>query len=268
MAEKRIELNRLYNTRDLGGYKNREGKTIRPRKLIRSGALGGGTSGDWEILMKEYQLKTIVDFRTEEEIKEKPDPQLPKVTYIKNPILSAKMLGITRESDSEKRGLEELAEYIRSVDGNCKDFYRRTYPVFVTDANALKHYKRFFQILLDQEEGAVLWHCSAGKDRVGTGTALLFSALDVDRELIEKDYLLSGGYLEPETLQMIAEIKKHTDDACIEKGVRILNGVESEYLETVFQVIDTEYGSMNHFLAEQMGLDKDKREYLKEKYLM
>jgi hypothetical protein len=38
----------------------------------------------------------------------------------------------------------------------------------------------------------VLFHCSAGKDRTGVATALLLSALGVDRETIIQDYLASA----------------------------------------------------------------------------
>ena len=37
--ETRIELENLYNTRDLGGYHTLEGKKIRPKRLLRSGTL-------------------------------------------------------------------------------------------------------------------------------------------------------------------------------------------------------------------------------------
>ena len=55
---------------------------------------------------------------------------------------------------------------------------------------AVKAYKQFFDILLDQEEGAILWHCSEGKDRTGLASLLILHALGVPPETIMEDYLL------------------------------------------------------------------------------
>ena len=47
---------------------------IKEHMLIRSGALAGITKADQDRLIKEYHLKTVIDFRTETERQEKPDP--------------------------------------------------------------------------------------------------------------------------------------------------------------------------------------------------
>jgi protein-tyrosine phosphatase len=38
---------------------------------------------------------------------------------------------------------------------------------------------KFFQELINQEEGAILWYCTAGKDRAGFGTVLLLWSTSV-----------------------------------------------------------------------------------------
>ena len=47
----RIPLERLYNTRDLGGIKTLDGQRIRPHRLIRSGQLSGMTEKDARVLV-------------------------------------------------------------------------------------------------------------------------------------------------------------------------------------------------------------------------
>ena len=47
----------VYNTRDLGGYTVKDGRTIRHCRLLRSGALGKCTESDIRQLTKEYGLK-------------------------------------------------------------------------------------------------------------------------------------------------------------------------------------------------------------------
>lgn len=63
-------MERLYNTRDLGGIETTDGRRIRPHRLIRSGQLSGMTERDARVLAEEYELKTVVDFRTENNFSE------------------------------------------------------------------------------------------------------------------------------------------------------------------------------------------------------
>ena len=65
----------------------------------------------------------------------------------------------------------------------------KQYESLVHDEYSIKQYARFLDVLLHQNEGAVLWHCSAGKDRVGVGTALLLCALGVPKKTIYEDFM-------------------------------------------------------------------------------
>lgn len=56
------------------------------------------------------------------------------------------------------------------------------YDGILLTERAKRGYSRFFRILLRQEDGAVLRHCSAGKDRAGLASALLLYALGADNE--------------------------------------------------------------------------------------
>ena len=112
------------------------------------------------------------------------------------------------------------------------DVYKR--QALVSDDFSVTGLKHFFDILLAQKEGAVLWHCSAGKDRVGTATALLLTALGVEREVIIRDYLLTNGYLEPETEAMVAKVAAKVQNERLLTGIRILNGAERSYIESMF----------------------------------
>ena len=51
---------------------------------------------------------------------------------------------------------------------------------------------RLFEILASKERLPVVLHCTAGKDRTGVSTAFLLSILNVSRDLIEADYLLTN----------------------------------------------------------------------------
>ena len=53
------------NFRDLGGYRTRDGRTVRWGMLFRSGAMDGLTAADYAYLGK-IGIRTVCDFRSNE----------------------------------------------------------------------------------------------------------------------------------------------------------------------------------------------------------
>ena len=142
----RIPLEGLHNTRDLGGFETADGRKIRPRRLIRSGQLSGMTEKDKQVLTEDYGLRTDVDFRTGQERTEAPDPRLPGVAYVENPILSDQAIGITREKDSEEDMMKLLVqqmstsekaaeEYMAGLYRNYGSFFQTAVPEVLRDSS-------------------------------------------------------------------------------------------------------------------------------------
>lgn len=162
----RILLEGIPNARDLGVYKTKDGHQIKPRRLIRSGCLTGMTEADTKILTEDYELRAIVDFRTAAELSEKPDPTLPGVTYMHNPILNEAQMGMTHEEKAENKGLLDfLVELIQTGENGPEQFMSDLYAQLVLHEETVRRYRTFFDAVLNNREGALLWHCSAGKDR-------------------------------------------------------------------------------------------------------
>lgn len=141
------------------------------------------------------------------------------------------------------------------------------YRNLVMDPFSRQQYRKFFDILLAQEEGAVLWHCSAGKDRVGVGTALLLSALNVPRETILADYMMVNTFTADVVEGHLEKLKERLQNPQLIDCLRELMQVQESYLIRVFQAIEETYGTMDAFLEKEMGLDEERRERLREMYL-
>ncbi len=263
----RIPLEGVHNTRDLGGFITSDGSYIKPHRLIRSGELYNLTNNDKEILTGEYGLTKIIDFRTKTEREERPDPDMEGVSYVINPILEEKVLGITREKDPDHDVVSTVLSQLEENEGAGIAYMENLYRNFITSDFSKQQYTKFFDALLHQEQGAVLWHCSAGKDRVGTGTALLLSCLGVPRELIMADYMKVNEFGVENINQMVQNVMKKSGDIKLGEHIRTLFTVHKSYLETLFVKIEKEYGTVKRFLKEEMGLDKDATEMLKYKYL-
>lgn len=258
------------NARDLGGIETTDGRKLKSGRLIRSGMLGKLSAEDIEYL-RRANLKTVVDFRTVQEQIEKPDMKLEGVEYISCPILKGRTEGITREEpeteDEEAIRTVAMAKRLLASFPDGRTQMRMLYTFLVTEPHAIEHYRKFFEILLRHEEGALLYHCMLGKDRVGTGTALLLSALGVSREDIIKDYLITAERCAPGTEKLLENCRKYTDSEEELELIYELDIVEESYICSGLDTIDKKYGGMDRFLRNMMCLDMNKTERLKQLYL-
>ena len=258
----RVPLQSQNNTRDLGGYITTNGKYILPQRLLRSGDLYHLSNADKELLVNEYKLKTVIDLRSDAEREERPDTILKGVEYYHVPVFEEELAGISRENISIRNAVSAMGD-------SPSDFLLKQYEKFVTDQMCVKQYAKFFNILLHHEHGAILWHCSAGKDRAGIATALLMSALGVSRKMIREDYKNSNRYLAEDKEYVIRYLETKTIvDGRILELVSAMYGVQEAYLNKVFKTIDERYGSMSQFLRKQMYLTPRSIDELKKKYLI
>ncbi len=257
----RIPLQSLPNTRDLGALIAKDGRHILPRKLIRSGALYHVSMLDRDTLLDEYRIAAVVDFRSDAERKIKPDTVLPGVKYYHIPILEDDTLGISRNMD--------LLSMVTAFQGDPDELMRRQYVNFIKDQFSIKQYARFMDVVLRQNGGAVLWHCSMGKDRAGVGAALLLCALGIPRETIFEDYMKTNLYLDNELEYVIRYMEsKMVVDNKVMETIRTLYKVKREYLEAVFESIEKTYGTVEHFLRKALYMTPKNIESLQDKYLI
>lgn len=260
----RIPLEGLTNTRDLAGFETRDGRRIRPHRLIRSGRLFDATGKDRRILSEDYGVSIVVDFRTDSERRLAPDPAVERARNHHLPIYQTVGLTGPEGDDADLFGMAaQLLDRGDDGGGFMMDLYRD----FVRSPAARTQYRRFFDLLLEAEEGAVLWHCSAGKDRAGAGTALLLTALGVPREAMVEDYLKSNDFA-GEIIELLAEEGcRRMGDPRAGRIVRRIIRAEAPYIQSLFEEAETRYGSMEAFLERGLGLMPSQLRRLRENYL-
>lgn len=263
MEIKRIKLKTLKNTRDLGGFVGADNRKIKTGRLIRSGQLGKASTEDISVLTGRYNLKTIVDLRMDAEVKELPDKKPDGVNYIHFPLLDNSFLGIARDEYS----LQSWFKVFENSSLSPEKLFGEMYVKILMSDRVVPMVSEFFDLLINQKEGSVLWHCSAGKDRVGVVTALVLSALGVDRETIIEDYLMTERFSMAENLKAHIFLPLKVKDAKVRKCIYVLLGVRREYMENIFNIIDRDYGSTEKFLEERFGVDSVKINELRKNYL-
>lgn len=254
------------NFRDLGGMETADRRRVKPHRLLRCGHLHDLTAADRERLVAEYGLRTVIDLRTSGEMARKPDVVLPGVTYIHLPIFENQAEGVTRETVTEDDPVGRMIAMAEKMEGQAFQRMRELYKIFFDD-HGIAMYRRFFEQLLAQEKGAVLWHCTMGKDRCGTAAALLETALGVPYETVLADYLLTNDFVLPETEKTIQKARERIDDESLFEQMRILDSVYEEFLDTVLGIAKEHSGSLEAFIHQELGMTPKKTERLKELYL-
>ena len=222
-----------YNFRDLGSIPTNDNTYIKENLLIRTDELSQLNEDDLNLLA-ELNVKTIVDFRTEMERSQSID-RVPST--VKNEI----------HLDIMAANMNSFMEKIQSGNNDYKGLLKHFYTDLITSDNAITEYQTFFNILQNPENTSVIYHCTAGKDRTGIATALILESLNVDRTIIEYDYLLSNQFLESKYAHYIDQNPALAD----------LFLVNKEYLEHAFEVIEKQYYSTSDYLTDILKVDTD-----------
>lgn len=260
-----IKLQGAKNVRDLCDIPCVDGRKIKKGRIVRSANLSNITDSDIEFL-KCYNLKAIVDFRTEPEIKKAPDKEIEGVRWHFNPIIRELTLGVARRANY-KRSLEEIfLDFTIELGETAPQWLADLYIPLVSDEFSLANYRHFLDILKENKDGAVLYHCSAGKDRVGVGTMLILLLLGAKYEDILEDYLITNQSYQATIDGAIELGKERNVSQGILNAVGAVNGVVEGFLNKAYEIIMS-HGSVEAFFQNALGIDQSYIEEFRNNYL-
>lgn len=230
------------NFRDLGGYMTTEGRVTKWETVYRAGSPGSLTKADRAELTRRG-IRTICDFRSDAERADEPNPFVednPAVTYWTRDYaqdmgdLGAILTGPDASAETSRAAL--VAAY-------------RTIP--------LEHAESFARMFAFLAEGAtpLVFNCSAGKDRTGVAAALLLTLLGVPRETVIADYAMSDDIVDYRA-QMEESAKANPAYAFLRdlpwEIVEPLMASDPAYIESAFDAIEQDYGSVPAFIADEL----------------
>ena len=232
----RLRLDGAPNFRDIGGYRTADGKTVRRGRVYRSGQLSRLTESDYRQLA-QLHIAAVCDFRRSDEKQSSPTrwpatPGAPEFVTLANPAPEKRSATDLLASGADAA---EASRYLLDV-------YEKTVTTYAPS------FKTTFRRILDSDD-AVLYHCSAGKDRTGIFTALLLTFLGVPRATVVEDYLRSNAVVTDEQVEAMAKRTKGQPAAA-----RIILSVDASYLQLAFATIDRQYGSLDAYRRSQLGL--------------
>ena len=256
-----IGLTSAHNARQLGGYRIGK-KSVKENLLLRTAKISELSEADSILLCEKYKVQCVYDFRGKEESLSAPDVVPGKARYLSLALSFSggeSQLNVKLESEEQMIGM--LLQYAEhpSVQAMCTSMYD---IIFFEEASQ-EVYRQFFADLLtvDPEEGAVLWHCTQGKDRAGCASAMLLAALGADRELIMADFILSKDYYDP----MVSQIKTETEAQ--KTVINTLISANPEIFKATLDKVDAKYGSLSNYLTACIGVTPEMMNVLRDRYL-
>ncbi|MGI4739749.1 MAG: tyrosine-protein phosphatase [Janthinobacterium lividum] len=245
-----VTLQGTSNFRDLGGYPAAGGKHVKWGHIYRSSDISKLTDSDLQALQSRH-VALVCDLRGPQEVAQAPDRLPPGARRIELPAGSEKIDPRLLSGGAKTVNRDSL---MRAVYTNTSFFRAKYKPLFD-------------ELLALPGEEALLFHCTAGKDRTGIGAALVLAALGVDRPTILKDYAATDVYWQAGREQSLQRMTQAGMSAETMAAYRPLLAANPAYLAGTFAAIDKQYGSLDKYLATEMGLTPQKLMVLRTKYL-
>ena len=256
-----IGLTSAHNARQLGGYPI-GGQRIKDNLLLRTAKISALSEEDSTLLCDKYKVQCIYDFRDKEESLSAPDVIPGNTRYLSLALsFSQGDSQFDTKFESEEQMIGMLLQYAEhpSVQAMCTSMY----DIIFFEESSQEVYRKLFADLMtvEPEKGAVLWHCTQGKDRAGCASAMILAALGAGRELIMADFSLSKSYYDP----IASQIKTETEAQ--RTVINTLISANPEIFEATLDKVDAKYGSLKNYLTECIGVTPEMMNILRDRYL-
>jgi len=230
--DRTIELDLVFNVRDLGGLPTGDGRRTRRGRLFRADGVQRLAGADLE-RVRGLGLRTVIDLRTDGEIERSgrfPVEALP-VRWHHLPIIRRMW------SEDDLVATTGAADFLRDRYLDMLDVGARSLAAVVA---------------LVADGTPAMFHCAAGKDRTGVVSAVLLGLLDVPPDEISADYHATAGAMAALVDWLTLEHPQALD---------AMTSQPPEYLEAPIEAmdgflaeVDRRYGSMRG-LAHHLGID-------------
>lgn len=258
-AAARIALQGTPNFRDLGGLRTRSGRRLRDGQLFRTEGPAYLLDSDIEQLQR-LGLRLVCDLRSDTEREHQPN------AWCATTSLNLLNLDVSADLRAGGNAAWKALQTDPSVAGarNAMLHNYRSMP-----HGMAPHLRILFDHIIGHEEMPALIHCTAGKDRTGFAIAIILHALDVPRETIYADYMLSRRHASAERFgdSIVQAFTATLGFAPNPHVIDALVNVEESYLDTAWSEAEAIAGSFDGYIRDSIGLREDEIEQLRRSLL-
>lgn len=230
-ASREIPLQGAWNVRTFAGLQGRHGP-IPAEAFVRTADLGRLTDADRDALAAAG-VKLDIDLRTADEERQSPDLLARDERFDYQRI---SLMG-TEQMDLQKM----MASFPDTLGDAYVQWLGHSQPQF----------KQVFQRIAAQQDGTVLFHCTAGKDRTGIIAGLLLDLAGVPEADIVHNYAISAHYLQGQpkdsamNAQIMALIRKNPE---IGRKMAGMAGTAPDNMERFLAALRSQYGGAEGYL--------------------
>lgn len=172
MGERGVPFDKVFNFRDLGGYKTSDGRSVTWNRLFRADDLSRLSETDSERFAR-LGIRTVIDLRRPNEVEA--DGRIPQFD------------GFTYRHIHLVHPLWPRGEFADTAERVT--YVRERYRELSIDAAA--GFGEALRLIADPDVAPLVFHCIAGKDRTGILAGLTLSLLGVADDDVADDYALS-----------------------------------------------------------------------------
>jgi len=238
----------LPNARDLGGYQTVGGRMVATGALFRADSLSHASRADVAALAS-MGVRTVIDLRGDPEID----------TFGLGPWTGRRVhLPVGDAAHDIWRMITQASTGTRLNEQDISELMTSTYRNFVADGKARRQFAAALAVIATpNDRSAMLFYCTAGKDRTGWLAAVLLTALGVAQDDVYFDYLLTNerfttGPGADGRTSLLESLRARLGDS---QPVMPLLEARRSYLAAAFAEAESRYGGFSSFLRHGLGAD-------------
>jgi len=238
-----------HNVRDLGGFIMTDGRKLKQGVLYRAGRLDMLTTQGKSVLHDSCGVRCVIVFQNQHEQNQSSDSMTSDdgIKFINLPLFNSKSIAqlLFHHPDMNEETLLSAA-----TDSHSATMAASLYEELFTSSYSQQQLATFLRELATTDRDGVLWHCSHGRDRSGVASALLLAALGASKQTIITDF---------EWGARLADSNYKASPTSISLCTR--------YFYKFLTDIEQEYGAIENYLLQQIGLTNKEISALRTKWL-
>ncbi len=252
-STRHFALEGAHNVRDIGGYSTADGKTVAWGRVFRADSLDSLTPDD-QRAVADANVGTVVDFRGADEIAKSGVDQVPESIDVVNiPLLDESTQALSEAIQTAMTTGDPAVMQEMLGDGKAERIGDEGFVVQLDQPETMAGYADTMRLIADSD-GALVYHCTAGKDRTGMMTALLLGLLGVPDDTIVDDFVLSNEFNREHNEETYAFLASKGVDIDL---IRPLTEQSASKIQPVLDAVNNEYGGWDGFATTVLGLDGD-----------